>query len=179
MNACERAVKITVALADEPDSLQIRDATTYQDRIWETAGTQTSKSINLYTTTPETAIACVESLRKVMVDDGKDSDLYQYIELSTGTGPFLKWLPDDTIVMDILPHHPRVVRGEFLTYEPPKSDRPYCVVGALPLGHYSDATVAFVNPDLSFADMVGMIIRHHVDNRKIKGMRQTAMPLGE
>ena len=179
MNIHDRAVKIALALTDRPDSRQIMDATTYRNQAWEKAGIQVSKSMDLYTTTPEAAKSCVESLHKVMMDNGKDHALYQYVEPSAGTGPFLEWLPDDTISMDILPRHPSVVRGEFLTYEPPKSDRLYCVVGAPPLGHYSDASVAFVNHALSFADMVGMIIRHHVGNRQINGTMQATMPLGK
>lgn len=177
MNVHERAVKIAMALADRPDSRQIRDATMYRDQIWENAGIHTSRSMDLYSTTPETAKSCVGSIHKVMKDMGKEPTSYQYVEPSAGTGPFLEWLPDDTIAMDILPRHPKVVAGEFLTWTPPESNRPYVVVGAPPLGHYSDTTVAFINHALSFADMVGMIIRHHVGNRQIDGMIRATIPL--
>ena len=42
------------------------------------------------------------------------------------------------------------------------------VVGAPPLGVYSDVSVAFVNHTLEFAQVVGMVVRHHIGERQIK-----------
>ena len=121
--------------------------------------------------------ASVDTLHGIMREAGRDPASYQYVEPSAGTGPFLEWLPHDTISMDILPRHSAVQRAEFLIWAPSHSSRPYAVVGAPPIGHYSDVSVAFVNRALSFADMVGMIIRHHVGNRQINGKHLHTTPL--
>lgn len=44
--------------------------------------------------------------------------------------------------------------------------------------HYSDVSVSFVNHALEFADYVGMIVRHHVGNRQVRGRHLYTMPLG-
>lgn len=176
-HAHKRAVKIAMALTDRPDSREVREATKYRDHAWERAGITLSKSMDLYATAPDAAKACVGTLHDIMREAGRDPESYQYVEPSAGTGPFLKWLPPDTIAMDILPRHPAVQQGEFLTWEPPHSDRPYAVVGAPPLGHYSDVTVAFINRALSFADMAGMVVRHHVGNRQVRGRHLHTTPL--
>ena len=176
-HAHELATRIAIALTDRPDPLKILEAAKYRDKMWENAGITVSKSMDLYSTDPNTAKACVKTMRDIMRDTGGDPASYRYVEPSAGTGPFLEWLPANTIAMDILPRHPKVVRGEFLTWEPPRIDMPYVVAGAPPLGNYSDAAVAFVNKALSFSDMVGMIVRHHVGNRQIRGRHHTTTPL--
>lgn len=174
-----RAIKIAMALTGRPDPKEILEATKYRNESWERAGITLSKSMDLYATAPDAAKACVGTLHDIMREAGRDPESYRYVEPSAGTGPFLEWLPDDTMAMDILPRHPAVRRGEFLTWEPPHSDRSYAVVGAPPLGHYSDVTVAFINRALSFADMVGMVVRHHVGNRQVRGRHLHTTPLDD
>ena len=85
---------------------------------------------------------------------------YQYVGGPyAGAGPFPGgWRPYDTISTDMLPRHRKVTAGEFLTWEPPESDRLYAAVGAPPLENYSDVSVAFVNHSLGFADVMDMVV---------------------
>lgn len=178
MNFHERTIRIAMVLTYRPDSSQMKKATTYRDQAWKSAGIHTSRSMDSYTTTRETAKECVESIRHTMKGMGKNHS-YQYVRPSAGTGSFLEWHPSDIIAIDILPRHPKVVMGEFLTWGPPKSERPYCTVGAPPLGHYSNTSVAFVNHALSFAGFVDMIIRRHIGYRHINGIIRDTILLGE
>lgn len=177
MSVHERAKLLASILTDRPDPSIGIEAAKYRDGLWNKAGITLTKSMDLYSTTPDAAKTCVKSLHAVMTKMGKDLASYQYVEPSAGAGSFLKWLPDDTIAMDILPRHSDVMKCEFLTWEPPESDRPRVVVGAPPLGNYSDVSVAFVNHSLEFADVVGMVVRRHIGNRQIRGRHLYTMPL--
>lgn len=165
----EQSAKLAMALVDRPSTAAVLEATKYRDAIWDKAGIRLTKSVDAYHTTLDTAKACVDIMYGVIREWGNSPNSYQYVEPSAGSGPFLKHLPDDTISMDILPRHPAIQRGEFLTWEPPESDKPYAVVGAPPLGNYSDVSVAFINKSLSFADIVGMIVRRHIGERQVSG----------
>ena len=122
-------------------------------------------------TTPETAKSCVNDLIQAIPCGMK------FIEPSAGTGAFLKHLPSDTIAMDVLPKHPAVRLGEFLTYEPPGSGL-YCVVGAPPFGDNLWLTSAFTVHALDIAEWVGFLVDTKAVRYVPNGNIHHTVPLG-
>lgn len=173
----ERAANLAMALTSKPSSDAVWDAIKYLGDAWAKAGINLTKCVDAYNTTTDVAKTCVGIMHDIMREAGHSPESYQYVEPSAGSGPFLKWLPNDTIAMDILPRHTVIRRGEFLTWNPPHSDRPYAVVGAPPLGKYSDVSVAFINKALSFADMVGMVVQRRIKPSRISGRILHTLPL--
>ncbi len=166
-------------MANGPSVKEIMDATRYRDKAWKSVDINLTKSMDLYTTTKEAAEKCVQVMQDAMRDVGLSPDAYMYVDPSAGRGSFLEVLPVDTVAMDILPQHPSVKRQEFLTWVP-TDDKRYAVVGAPPLGVYSDVSVAFVNHALEFAEIVGMIVRAHIGERQIaKGEKARVIRLDE
>ena len=127
--------------------------------------------LDLAYTTPEAAKSCVADLMRTIPEG------HTYVEPSAGTGAFMHTLPDTAIAMDVLPRHPAVIQGEFLTWEPP-GNGPYCVVGAPPFGERLWLTNAFTVHALDFAEWVGFITDAKAMREMPNGTLHHTMSLG-
>ena len=165
----KKAHTIVSEIANKPLPSDIIQAAKYRDQVWQKHNINLTKSMDLYSTTPDTAKMCTQTMLDVMYDNPSE---YKFVEPSAGTGVFLEFLPSNTIAFDILPQHLSVQRQEFLTWLPPLETEKYAVVGAPPLGVYSDVSVAFINHALQFAVVVGMIVRRHIGERQIQSGRK-------
>lgn len=165
----KKARMLVAEIAIKPSVADIMQAAKYRDQAWQKHGISLTKSMDLYRTTRDTAMTCVQAVFDVI----ESAVEYKFVEPSAGTGAFLEFLPDDTVALDILPQHPDVQRQEFLTWLPSSASKEkHAVIGAPPLGLYSDVSVAFINHALRFADVVGMIVRRHIGERQIQNGRQ-------
>lgn len=165
----KRARMLVAEIANKPSVSDITQAAKYRDQVWQKHGISLTKSMDLYRTARDAAKTCAQSVFDVV---GSAAE-YKFVEPSAGTGVFLEFLPaDNTIAFDILPQHPDVQRQEFLTWLPSSASKErHAVIGAPPLGLYSDVSVAFINHALRFADVVGMIVRRHIGERQIQNGR--------
>jgi hypothetical protein len=104
-------------------------------------------------TNSDIAKLCLEQLRSVI------GDLQAYkniIEPSAGSGAFLDLLPPHALGIDIDPKHDRVVKGDFLKWQPTAQD--FIVIGNPPFGKNSSLAVSFFNKSAEFAEVIAFIV---------------------
>lgn len=66
------------------------------------------------------------------------------IEPSAGAGVFLKYLPEQTIGLDISPEHSSIIKQDYLLWKP-DSNKNYLVIGNPPFGKNSSLAKKFFN----------------------------------
>ena len=108
-------------------------------------------------TKPEVAKQCVDYLNsKIPI-----SQFTRIIEPSAGRGNFLEHLPPTTEAYDIDPQHPRVVKQDWLAFEPPilNGVKDGClIIGNPPFGRASGLAVEFIKHALKFGHTVAFIL---------------------
>ena len=173
----ERAERLSYHMMNGNRFEGIHEARRYMGERWANGEAMIPKwvtpcevELDLAYTAPHAAKSCVEDIMECAKG-------CRFIEPSAGQGAFLEWLPDDTIAMDVLPKHPKVMRGEFLTYEPPEGG-PYCIAGAPPFGDNLWLTNTFTMHALDIAKWVGFITDAKALRKMPNGNMHHAVPLG-
>lgn len=106
--------------------------------------------------TPEQIVRhCWKVFQDVLRVDVND---YTFIEPSAGDGSFLKVLPPNTIALDVEPRSSNVVQQDYLTWQPPTSNKGYIVFGNPPFGLRGHLALRFINHSKTFADYVCFIL---------------------
>jgi len=104
-------------------------------------------------TNSDIAKLCLEQLHYVIGDLKKYKNI---VEPSAGSGAFLDLLPPHALGIDIDPNHDRIVKGDFLKWQPPAQD--FIVIGNPPFGKNSSLAVNFFNKSAEFADVIAFIV---------------------
>jgi len=92
-----------------------------------------------------------------------DISNYIFIEPSAGDGVFIKYLPNNSIFLDIEPRHKGIIKQDYLSWNPNK-DNKYIVVGNPPFGLRGHTALNFINHSYSFADYVCFILPQLFDS---------------
>lgn len=120
-----------------------------------TAETVREAGLDQFYTIPEIAEKCLESIGTLY----NWSDWGLVVEPSAGSGSFLTRIPTDKkLGIDISPAHTDIIKGDFLTYEPPKDVSKILVVGNPPFGRVSSLAIKFFNHASKWADVIAFII---------------------
>lgn len=94
----------------------------------------TPREKNQFFTDENTAKECVDILYNLLDSYNLSISDYQFIEPSAGSGVFLRYLPEDTIAMDIENfNNPNIIIQDFFDWEP-VSEKKYIVIGNPPFG---------------------------------------------
>ena len=86
-----------------------------------------------------------------------DISEYIFVEPSAGDGVFLNFLPENTIAFDIEPKANRIIKQDFLDWQPDLSKK-YIVIGNPPFGLRGQKALQFINKGFEFADFVCFIL---------------------
>jgi hypothetical protein len=106
-------------------------------------------------TSKELAAKCWEIFQKhsgVRVED------YIFVEPSAGDGAFVGILPENSVFLDIEPRHPRVLKQDFLYWNPTDDCKKYVVFGNPPFGLRGHLALKFINHSSTFADYTCFIL---------------------
>jgi len=109
-----------------------------------------------YYTRSSVAKACVDSIVSLC----PESLQCQWIEPSAGNGVFLKVVPEAirTLGIDLDPKDPRILKGDFLTWEPDNKEKKV-YFGNPPFGRQGSLAKAFIQHSaLNGADIIGFIL---------------------
>lgn len=108
-----------------------------------------------YYTKSSVAIKCVDLIRSFV----SQSETYQWIEPSAGSGAFLNVLPNtcDKIGIDLEPSSPGVQQGDFLEWVPTGHKR-RIFFGNPPFGRQSSLAKSFIKYAAPFADIIAFIL---------------------
>ena len=118
----------------------------------------TPREKNQFFTDENTAKECVDILYNLLDSYNLSISDYQFIEPSAGSGVFLRYLPEDTIAMDIENfNNPNIIIQDFFDWEP-ISEKKYIVIGNPPFGLRGQQALRFINKALSFADFCAFIL---------------------
>ena len=93
---------------------------------------------------------CIQSIKKVI----KDHRSHQWIEPSAGNGSFIT---KNCIALDIDPKHKKVLKQDFLEYNP-SIDKPIIIYGNPPFGKQSSTAKKFIKHAASFASVIAFIL---------------------
>lgn len=85
-------------------------------------------------------------------------DDYIFIEPSAGDGAFVTVLPENSIFLDIEPRSEKILRADYLDWEPGSKDKKYIVFGNPPFGLRGHMALKFINHSFKFADYVCFIL---------------------
>jgi len=105
---------------------------------------------DMYYTKKDVAKECIEKIKQEI----QDSDSYQWIEPSAGSGAFLV---EGCIALDLEPKNERVLKQDFLTYVP-NCNKKILIYGNPPFGKQSSTAKKFIKHATSFADVVAFIL---------------------
>ena len=105
---------------------------------------------DMYYTKKDVAKKCIQTIRDLI----QDSDSYQWIEPSAGSGAFFL---DGCIALDVEPKRETILKQDFLTYIP-KFDKKILIYGNPPFGKQSSTAKKFIKHATSFADVVAFIL---------------------
>lgn len=83
---------------------------------------------------------------------------YTFVEPSAGDGSFLSVLPENSIMLDIEPRHPRILKQDFLYWKPEDSSKKYIVFGNPPFGLRGHLALKFINHSSTFAEYTCFIL---------------------
>jgi len=86
-----------------------------------------------------------------------DVDDYIFIEPSAGDGSFLKYMPQNSIGLDIEPRYGNIIKQDYLLWIPPNNKK-YCVIGNPPFGLRGHTALNFITHSYKFADYVAFIL---------------------
>ncbi|MGC5796974.1 DNA methyltransferase [Sphingomonas sp. NFX23] len=109
-------------------------------------------ALDQYYTKPELAKRCVEIVERECGLEGR-----QVVEPSAGTGSFLRFLPPDTIAVDLDPKAKGITKQEFLAFDV-ESERDIITIGNPPFGKNSLLAVAFFNHAAKMSKTVAFIV---------------------
>jgi len=106
-----------------------------------------------------TPLELVEKCWKIFNRELKiNIDEYIFIEPSAGDGNFLKYLPKNTIALDIEPRASGIEKQDYLNWKPLDNSKKYIVFGNPPFGLRGHLALNFINHSKSFADYVCFIL---------------------
>ena len=105
---------------------------------------------DMYYTKKDVAKECIEIVKQEI----QDSDSYQWVEPSAGSGAFLV---DGCVALDLEPKNSRIIKQDFLTYVP-QFDKKILIYGNPPFGKQSSLAKKFIKHATSFADVVAFIL---------------------
>ncbi len=109
-------------------------------------------ALDQYFTKPELAKRCVEIVERECGLEGR-----QVVEPSAGTGSFLRFLPPDTIAVDLDPKAKGITKQDFLAFDV-ESERDIITIGNPPFGKNSLLAVAFFNHAAKMSKTVAFIV---------------------
>ena len=125
-------------------------------------------------TKPETAKHCIDTAQKIIQKFGDNPKEYTHIEPSAGDGAFYTQLPQPKIGIDIEPKVDGVTAGDYLTWQPQKSEK-YIVIGNPPFGLRGHTALNFINRS-QHAHYIAFILPQTFDSngkgstkRRVKG----------
>jgi hypothetical protein len=139
--------------------------TTCQD-----TGKHRTNTKDQFYTSPEVAKKCIQILVSKLHDVAVHSpspvlplSAYLWVEPSAGNGAFLNSIPNtyDKIGIDVEPRSANIVKQDFLTWVPPKTNqKPVIIFGNPPFGRQSSLAKAFIARSCSFAStsMIAFIL---------------------
>lgn len=115
--------------------------------------------IDQFFTTPKVAAKCVSYFQN-RTKSFLDLEDVQFIEPSAGAGDFLKYLPKQTIALDIEPQGTRIRRQDFFTYTGPRGihRENTVVIGNPPFGKRGKLALQFCQHADKFADTIALIL---------------------
>lgn len=115
--------------------------------------------LDQFFTRPEIAAECNADMMAYLARKAPKTQ-FHFVEPSAGAGAFLDLMPGDRRTgLDVDPKRRDILRRDFLTWEPDRSDRKKMVViGNPPFGYRAWLALAFVNHAATFADHIGMIL---------------------
>lgn len=116
-----------------------------------------AKDKDQFFTPKELASKYVELVYDKLSELNIDVSEYIFVEPSAGNGVFLDFLPTNTLAFDIEPRDNRVVRQDFLDWQPDLSKK-YIVIGNPPFGLRGQKALQFINKAFTFADFVCFIL---------------------
>lgn len=107
-------------------------------------------------TSPEVASACVDIIRNVI--PGAES--YLWLEPAAGSGAFLHASPKHVtrIGLDIDPKADDVIKGDYLSWEPPQTTQDILVFGNPPFGRQSSLAKSFIVKSCKFAKVIAFVL---------------------
>ena len=81
------------------------------------------------------------------------------IEPSAGDGSFLNQIESDKVIgIDISPKHNKIIKQDFLEYNPPENKKNILVIGNPPFGRISSLAIKFFNHSAKWSNMIAFII---------------------
>ena len=86
-----------------------------------------------------------------MKENNIDINEYTFIESSAGDGSFTKLLPENTISLDIEPRHEKIIKQDYLKWEPQITGK-YITIGNPPFGLRGNLALRFINHSVRFSD---------------------------
>lgn len=107
-------------------------------------------------TRPEVAVQCVGHILE-KIEGARE---FQWIEPSAGNGVFLREVPEkvERIGIDIDPKSDEILRGDFLSWEPPATKKKRLLFGNPPFGSQSSLAKAFIRYGVTFCDVIAFIL---------------------
>ena len=82
---------------------------------------------------------------------------YIFIEPSAGDGSFVKYIPKNSICLDVEPRHKQITQQDYLEWNPMENNK-YVVIGNPPFGLRGHVALKFINHSYKFADYIGFIL---------------------
>jgi hypothetical protein len=107
-------------------------------------------SLDKFYTKENVALHCLKTLDIVM------PNVEGYLEPSAGSGSFLKFLPKDTVSLDIEPNTDVTFIQSFYDFYPDKND--FITVGNPPFGRVNKEAVKFFNHAAKFSKVIAFIV---------------------
>ena len=93
----------------------------------------------------------IETFQKIMKENNININEYTFIEPSAGDGSFTKLLPENTISLDIEPRHDKIIKQDYLKWEPQNNGK-YITIGNPPFGLRGNLALRFINHSVQFSD---------------------------
>lgn len=112
------------------------------------------EKLDQFYTKPDIARQCVSFFEKATNIDLSKIQV-DIIEPSAGSGNFLKFLPLSTLSYDKEPHHPFIIKQDYLTLD--RQDNAI-VIGNPPFGKNSSLAIKFFNHSAKFASHIAFIV---------------------
>lgn len=119
----------------------------------------TTVGLDQYFTKKEVALWCYQMACDYLTEKGVDIRDCLFIEPSAGNGSFFNLLPcDSRIGIDLCPLSSGIIKHDFLTWSPPKTNKKIVVIGNPPFGYRAWLALEFMKKAASFADYVFFIL---------------------
>jgi len=115
--------------------------------------------LDQFFTKKEIAKKCIDDFLSFLKAKKEDVNNILFIEPSAGNGSFYFQLNvKEKIGIDIMPLHPEIKLQDFLTFNPPKTNKKIAVIGNPPFGYRSWMALQFMLHAAKFADYIGFIL---------------------